>query len=93
MLSEEGYKVTDKGMNALRAWDYHTMWVNTRALEVAGITADTPDPPLGEIPHHDHGHVDGLDEEVPPVDTNPNAMNDNLHPVDKRAHDGQGDSK
>ncbi|MBK9572806.1 MAG: TRAP transporter small permease [Rhodoferax sp.] len=47
----------------------------------------------GELPHHDHGHVDGLDEEVPPVDTNPYAMNDNLHPADKRAHDGQGSSK
>ena len=35
----------------------------------------------GELPHHDHGHVDGLDEEVP-VDTNPYAMNDNLHPAD-----------
>ena len=27
---------------ALRAWDYHTMWVNTAALERAGITPDTP---------------------------------------------------
>jgi C4-dicarboxylate transporter DctQ subunit len=35
----------------------------------------------GELPHHDHGHVDGL-EEAPPVDTNPFAMNDNLHPRD-----------
>jgi hypothetical protein len=22
----------------------------------------------GELPHHDHGHVDGLEEAVPPVD-------------------------
>jgi len=47
----------------------------------------------GELPHHDHGHVDGLDEEVPPLESNPYAMNDNLHPADKRANDGQGDSK
>ncbi|RFO96097.1 TRAP transporter permease DctQ [Rhodoferax lacus] len=39
----------------------------------------------GELPHHDHGHVEGLEEEVPAVDTNPYAMNDNLHP-----HDVQG---
>ena len=36
----------------------------------------------GELPHHDHGHVDGLEDEIPPVDTNPYAMNDNLHPTD-----------
>lgn len=36
----------------------------------------------GELPHHDHGHVDGLEDETPPVDTNPYAMNDNLHPTD-----------
>ena len=42
---------------ALRAWDYHTMWVNTRALELAGITAQTPDPPLGEIPHRQIGRA------------------------------------
>ncbi len=33
----------------LRAWDYHTVWVNSVALEIAGITADTPEPQLGRI--------------------------------------------
>jgi C4-dicarboxylate transporter DctQ subunit len=40
----------------------------------------------GELPHHDHGHVDGLEEdEKPAQDYNPYAMRDNLHP-DERAH-------
>ncbi len=34
----------------------------------------------GELPHHDHGHVDGLEAEVLPVDFDPYAMKDNLHP-------------
>jgi C4-dicarboxylate transporter DctQ subunit len=35
----------------------------------------------GELPHHDHGHVDGLEEELAvPVDFDPYAMKDNLHP-------------
>jgi predicted amidohydrolase YtcJ len=33
----------------LRANDYHTVWCNTEALRRAGITAGTPDPPLGRI--------------------------------------------
>ncbi len=39
----------------LRAWDYHTFWVNSVALERAGITADTPEPVLGEIPRREDG--------------------------------------
>ncbi|MDQ3057930.1 MAG: TRAP transporter small permease [Pseudomonadota bacterium] len=44
----------------------------------------------GELPHHDHGHVEGLEEEVP-VDMNPYAMNDNLHPAE--LHNGKGNAK
>ncbi len=36
----------------------------------------------GELPHHDHGHVDGLEEEKPAVDVNVYAMGDNLHPAE-----------
>ena len=39
----------------LRAWDYHTVWCNSRALELAGIHADTPEPALGEIPRREDG--------------------------------------
>lgn len=33
----------------LDAFDGHSSWVNSRALEIAGITKDTPDPPRGRI--------------------------------------------
>ena len=39
----------------LRAWDYHTAWVNTAALKAGGITADTPDPELGRIVRREDG--------------------------------------
>ena len=35
----------------------------------------------GELPHHEHGHVEGL-EDVAPIDLNPYGMKDNLHPAD-----------
>jgi C4-dicarboxylate transporter DctQ subunit len=37
----------------------------------------------GELPHHDHGHVEGM-EEVSDADLVPLAMKDNLHPRDVR---------
>lgn len=52
----------------LRAWDYHTVWVNSVALDRAGITAETPDPVLGEIPHRDDGSVLGTLREWGAVD-------------------------
>jgi C4-dicarboxylate transporter DctQ subunit len=33
----------------------------------------------GELPHHDHGHVDGIEEQAVPVDLDPYGMDDNLH--------------
>ena len=38
----------------------------------------------GELPHHDHGHVDGLEEKTPPVDFDPYGMDDNLHMHDMK---------
>ncbi len=33
----------------LDAFDGHSSWANSRALQIAGITKDTPDPPRGRI--------------------------------------------
>lgn len=76
---------------ALRAWDYHTMWVNTRALELAGITADTPDPPLGEIPHRPDGSVLGTLREWGAVDlvtavAEPWPMETRIRSLERAAH-------
>lgn len=46
----------------------------------------------GELPHHDHGHVDGLEDEVPPVDVDVYAMDDNLHMHDLK-HTMVGDRR
>jgi predicted amidohydrolase YtcJ len=39
--------------------DHHDAWVNTKALEVAGITAETPDPPDGWFERDEHGRPTG----------------------------------
>lgn len=36
----------------------------------------------GELPHHDHGHVDGLTDESGDVEVNEFDLDDNLHPLD-----------
>jgi hypothetical protein len=43
----------------LEASDGHNAWVNSKALELAGITADTPDPPLGVIERDPDGSPSG----------------------------------
>ena len=37
----------------------HSVWVNSRALEMAGITRDTPDPPGGEYVRYETGEATG----------------------------------
>jgi predicted amidohydrolase YtcJ len=39
--------------------DHHGAWVNSRALELAGITRGTPDPPDGRIERDADGHPSG----------------------------------
>lgn len=48
-------EVTGDTPTILRAWDYHTAWVNSAALAAGGITADTPDPHLGRIVRREDG--------------------------------------
>ena len=43
--------------------DGHTGWVNTRALEIAGITRETPDPPDGRIERDERGEAVGALQE------------------------------
>lgn len=40
--------------------DFHNAWVNSRALELAGVTKDTPDPADGEFVRDDEGNPTGL---------------------------------
>jgi predicted amidohydrolase YtcJ len=57
--------------------DGHSVWVNSRALEIAGITRDTPDPTDGVIVREENGEPWGtlhegamsLAEKLAPVDT------------------------
>lgn len=65
--------VTDRPV-VLRAWDYHTLWCNTAAINRAGITSATPDPVLGEIPHRADGSVLGTLREWGAVDLVMNVM-------------------
>ncbi len=52
----------------LRAWDYHTVWVNSEALRRAGIDTATPEPALGRIPRREDGAPLGILQEPGAVD-------------------------
>lgn len=48
-------KVTGGRPAYIETRDGHSAWVNSAALAAAGITAATPDPPLGRIERDEHG--------------------------------------
>ena len=43
----------------LDAFDGHSSWANSKALELAGITKDTPDPANGKIVRNEKGEATG----------------------------------
>ncbi|MGQ9593580.1 MAG: amidohydrolase [Anaerolineae bacterium] len=53
---------------ALDSKDLHSLWVNSLALRLAGITAATPDPPGGEIVRDARGEPSGILKEKPATD-------------------------
>lgn len=57
-------EVTGGTPTILRAWDYHTAWVNSAALAAGGITAATPDPALGRIVRREDGSPLGTLQEA-----------------------------
>ena len=44
----------------LRRVDGHAAWANAKAIELAGVTKDTPDPPGGRIEHAGDGSPTGV---------------------------------
>jgi predicted amidohydrolase YtcJ len=52
----------------LHAVDHHTIWVNSKALEVAGITSMTKDPVGGAIARRDDGSPKGTLREPAAID-------------------------
>jgi predicted amidohydrolase YtcJ len=59
----------------LMSSDLHSAWVNSKALQLAGITADTPNPPVGEIVRDKDGQPTGYLREAPALLQVINALN------------------
>jgi predicted amidohydrolase YtcJ len=62
-------RVTGDEPAALTRVDGHAYWVNSRALALAGITRETPDPPGGKIHRDKDGNPTGIlvDDAMDPV--------------------------
>lgn len=48
----------------VQAETLHSLWCNSKAIEMAGITPDTPDPENGRIEHNEDGSVRGCFREA-----------------------------
>ena len=55
--------ISDKPV-ILTSFDGHASWVNSNALEIADITAETPDPQGGKIEHDSTGQPTGALREL-----------------------------
>ena len=49
----------------LTDWSGHTIWANSKALQLANITRDTPNPDGGKVGKDASGEPNGLLEEIP----------------------------
>lgn len=56
VVSDRPVIISDEG--------HHSVWVNTKALEMAGITKDTPDPENGQINRFNNGEPTGFLQEM-----------------------------
>lgn len=52
----------------LRSFDHHALWVNSKAIELAGITDKTPDPRNGVVERDDDGTPSGIFRETTAMD-------------------------
>lgn len=52
----------------LRGTDHHTAWTNTRGLQLAGVTAATPDPAGGSIERDAQGNPTGFLKDPPAIE-------------------------
>jgi predicted amidohydrolase YtcJ len=53
-------RLTGEQPAALSSSDGHTLWVNSAALQAAGITRNTPDPPAGLVERDGQGEPTGV---------------------------------
>lgn len=65
MYREDMDKLNTKRPVVLFSNDCHTLLANSRALELFGITKETPEPPDGKIGKYENGELNGILEDAP----------------------------
>ncbi|KLN95543.1 amidohydrolase [Moellerella wisconsensis] len=65
MYREDMDRLNTKRPVVLFSNDCHTLLANSRALELLGITKETPTPPDGKIGKHPNGELNGILEDAP----------------------------
>jgi len=73
----------------LRVADGHAGWVNSRALEAAGIDETTPDPPGGRIERNPDGSIQGTLQEDGAMDLVERLRDDTADDIDRSLLRGQ----